>query len=111
MGLMKSAALDLGPHGITVNAVIPGLIDTALTRHEERYAQALESSGKAPTGDVARDEQAAAAGLASKLPLGVPWLAPDDVAPAVVFLASPEASMISGTSLAVTGGDSANVTA
>ncbi|MGA4777062.1 SDR family NAD(P)-dependent oxidoreductase [Cellulosimicrobium sp. AB352] len=111
IGLMKSAALDLGPHGITVNAVIPGLIDTALTRHEERYAQALESSGKAPTGDVARDEQAAAAGLASKLPLGVPWLAPDDVAPAVVFLASPEASMISGTSLAVTGGDSANVTA
>ncbi|WP_415296101.1 SDR family oxidoreductase [Cellulosimicrobium sp. SJTW-1] len=41
----------------------------------------------------------------------MPWLAPDDVAPAVVFLASPEASMISGTSLAVTGGDSANVTA
>lgn len=111
IGLMKSAALDLGPHGITVNAVIPGLVDTVLTRHEDRYAQALESSGKSPTGDVVRDERAAAAGLASKLPLGVPWLAPEDVAPAVVFLASPEASMISGTSLAVTGGDSANVTA
>ncbi|UTT57799.1 SDR family NAD(P)-dependent oxidoreductase [Cellulosimicrobium cellulans] len=111
IGLMKSAALDLGPHGITVNAVIPGLVDTVLTRHEDRYAQALESSGKSPTGDVVRDERAAAAGLASKLPLGVPWLAPEDVAPAVVFLASPEASMISGTSLAVTGGDSANVMA
>lgn len=111
IGLMKSAALDLGPHGITVNAVIPGLVDTVLTRHEDRYAQALESSGASPTGDVVRDERAAAAGLASKLPLGVPWLAPEDVAPAVVFLASPEASMISGTSLAVTGGDSANVTA
>jgi len=39
IGLMKSAALDLGEHGITVNAVVPGLIDTPLTRHHDRYAQ------------------------------------------------------------------------
>jgi len=39
IGLMKSAALDLGEQGITVNAVVPGLIGTPLTRHHDRYAQ------------------------------------------------------------------------
>ena len=57
------------------------------------------------------DERTAAAGLTAKTPLGVPWIDPEDVAPAVVFLASDGARMVSGTSLAVTGGDSANVTA
>ncbi len=111
LGLMKSAALELGPHGITVNAVVPGLIDTALTRHEDRYAQAIEVGGKQPTGNPARDEATAAQALAAKLPARVPWLEPDAIAPAVVFLASEAAAMISGTSLAITGGDSANVTA
>ena len=45
-----------------------------------------------------------------KTPLGVPWIAPEDVAPAVVFLASDEARMISGATLDVTGGDSAHYT-
>ena len=111
IGLMKSAALELGPHNITVNCVVPGLIDTALTRHEDRYAQAIQSSGKTPTGDPAKDEKTAAEGLSSKLPARLPWIEPDAVAPAVVFLASDAAAMVSGTSLAVTGGDSANVTA
>src|SRR5580698_4969649 len=39
IGLMKLAALELGVHKITMNAVIPGLIDTPLTRHRQRYAQ------------------------------------------------------------------------
>ncbi|MBE7217247.1 MAG: SDR family NAD(P)-dependent oxidoreductase [Caulobacteraceae bacterium] len=111
LGLMKSAALELGPHGITVNAVIPGLIDTALTRHEDRYAEAIQSSGKDPSGDEAKDEATAVEGLASKLPMRKPWLEPDVIGPAVVFLASDAAAMISGASLAVTGGDSANLTA
>ena len=111
IGLMKSAALELGPKNITVNCVVPGLIDTALTRHEDRYAQAIQSSGKEPSGDPATDEKTAAEGLASKLPARIPWIEPDAVAPAVVFLASDAAAMVSGTSLAVTGGDSANVTA
>jgi NAD(P)-dependent dehydrogenase (short-subunit alcohol dehydrogenase family) len=45
LGLMKSAALELGVHNITVNALILGLVDTALTRHEDRYAQAIQRRG------------------------------------------------------------------
>jgi NAD(P)-dependent dehydrogenase (short-subunit alcohol dehydrogenase family) len=111
LGLMKSAALELGVHGITVNAVVPGLIDTTLTRHEDRYAQAISEGGGRPSGDAAEDERSAVAALTAKTPLGVPWISPQDVAPVVVFLASDAARMVSGTSVAVTGGDSAHVTA
>lgn len=61
---MKSAALDLGRYGITVNAVIPGLINTALTRHEDRYAQMICTGGNEPTGDVDKDEQTTATAAA-----------------------------------------------
>jgi NAD(P)-dependent dehydrogenase (short-subunit alcohol dehydrogenase family) len=111
IGLMKSAALELGRHGITVNALVPGLIDTPLTRHEERYAQALEVGGKTPTGNVEKDEEDAKKALAAKSPLGVPWIDPADVAPVVVFLASDAARMVSGATYDVTAGDSANNTA
>ena len=110
IGLMKSAALELGPHGITVNAVVPGLIDTPLTRHKERYAQALQAAGKMPTGS-STDEEEARKVLTAKTPLGVPWIEPEDVAPVVVFLASDAARMVSGATYDVTGGDSANNTA
>lgn len=108
IGLMKSAALELGAHKITVNAVIPGLIDTPLTRHEQRYAQALEEGGKKPTGDAAKDEAAAKKVLLDKTPLGVPWIEPEAVAPTVVFLASNAAAMVSGATFDITGGDSAH---
>jgi NAD(P)-dependent dehydrogenase (short-subunit alcohol dehydrogenase family) len=111
IGLMKSAALELGKYGITVNALVPGLIDTPLTRHEERYAQALEVGAKTPTGDVQKDEEAAKEALKAKSPLGVPWIEPADVAPVVVFLASDAARMVSGATYDVTAGDSANNTA
>src|SRR5579875_2572006 len=111
IGLIKSAALELGSHGVTVNAVIPGLIDTVLTRHEDRYAQAIASGGQEPTGDPGRDEETAKKLLTAKSPLGVPWIDPADIAPVVAFLASDEARMVSGASFAVTAGDSANITA
>ncbi|MFC0033120.1 SDR family NAD(P)-dependent oxidoreductase [Micromonospora chaiyaphumensis] len=111
IGLVKSAALELGAHGITVNAVIPGLVDTALTRHQDRYAQAIVEGGKTPSGDPAADERSAVEALRAKTPLGVPWVQPEDVAPLVVFLASDGARMVSGTSFAATAGDSAHVTA
>ena len=110
IGLMKSAALEFGTHGITVNAVVPGLIDTPLTRHKERYAQALQAAGKTPTGS-STDEEEARKVLTAKTPLGVPWIEPEDVAPVVVFLASDAARMVSGATYDVTAGDSANNTA
>lgn len=107
IGLMKSAAVELGEFGITVNALVPGLIDTPLTRHEERYAQVLEDAGKKPLG-IPKDEEAAKQILAAKSPLGVPWIEPGDVAPVVVFLVSDAARMISGAEYDVTAGDSAH---
>jgi NAD(P)-dependent dehydrogenase (short-subunit alcohol dehydrogenase family) len=111
IGLMKSAALELGPHAITVNAVIPGLIDTVLTRHQDRYAQAISTAGRQPSGGARADGRTAAELLAAGSPLGVPWIDPADVAPVVAFLASDEARMISGAAYAVTAGDSAHFTA
>ena len=109
IGLMKSAALELGEHNITVNAVIPGLIDTPLTRHRQRYEQAVDDlESKAPTSTL---EAEAKKRLIAKTPLGVPWIEPEAVAPAVVFLASDDAAMVSGATYDVTGGDSANYNA
>jgi len=109
IGLVKSAALELGQYGITVNAVIPGLIDTALTRHRQRYAQAIDDLNNAEP--LATLEAKAMRKLAAKSPLGVPWLPPESIAPAVVFLASEDAALVSGATYDVTGGDSANITA
>ena len=108
---MKSAALELGSYNITVNALVPGLIDTPLTRHEERYAQVLQDAGRQPTGSLATDEDEARRILTTKTPLGVPWIDPEDVAPVVVFLASDAARMVSGATHDVTAGDSARNTA
>lgn len=106
IGLMKSAALELGQYGITVNAVIPGLIDTPLTRHRQRYAQAVDDLTN--TEPLDKLEAEAKQKLSDKSPLGVPWLPPEAIAPAVVFLASDDAYLVSGATYDVTGGDSAN---
>lgn len=106
IGLMKSAALDLGEHGITVNAIVPGLIDTPLTRHHERYAQAVGDLGTTePEGQL---EAEAAKSFAKRTTLDVAFIDPADVAPVVVFLASDAARMVSGATYDVTAGDSAN---
>jgi len=61
-----------------------------------------------PTGS---DEEAARKALTARSPLGALWIDPVDVAPAVVFLASDAARMVSGATYDVTAGDSANITA
>jgi NAD(P)-dependent dehydrogenase (short-subunit alcohol dehydrogenase family) len=109
IGLMKSAALEFGRYGITVNAIIPGLIDTPLTRHRQRYAQAIDDLKNSEPLDKLEAE--AKEKLTAKSPLGVAWLSPESVVPAVVFLASDEANMVSGAAYDVTGGDSANISA
>ena len=48
LGLMKSAALELGEYNITVNAVIPGLVDTVLTRYNERLVESKGETGQKP---------------------------------------------------------------
>ena len=106
LGLMKSAALELGSHKITVNAIVPGLIDTPLTRHRERYAQAagdLHSDKSTETLEATTREK-----MSGQSPLGVAFIDPDDIAPAVVFLASDAARMVSGAAIDVTAGVSAN---
>ena len=80
--LAKQLARELGPHGITVNAVAPGRIDT-------------------PMIHTVSDEENAA--FARRTPLGRLGT-PQDVAGAVVFLASDEASFITGEILDVNGG-------
>ena len=107
-GLMKSAALELGKYKITVNAIVPGLVDTPLTHNEKRWSkligeiEATENPPKNPS------EEQTAKVRAPHEPLKVPWLKPEDIAPAAVFLASHLAAMVTGASYDVTGGDDAN---
>ncbi len=109
IGLMKSAALELGEHQITVNTVEPGLVDTPLTRNPGRWKEALKEAGKEPKEHPTEEEV-----IAARLPMSVmkiPWMQPDEVAPAVVFLASDAANRVTGASYDATAGDSARYTA
>lgn len=108
IGLAKSAALDLGPYGITVNALVPGLVDTPMTRNAARWTEVLKQVEKdppqpPPEADVVRVQ-------VQRTPLQIPWLKPEDIAPMAVFLASDEAHWVSGAVLDVTAGDSAHYT-
>ncbi|GBQ47758.1 SDR family NAD(P)-dependent oxidoreductase [Komagataeibacter europaeus] len=107
LGLMKSAALELGRYNITCNAILPGLVGTALTYNEQRFRAAIAQSNKAvspyPTAQETWDARA------PTVPLGVGWLQPEDISPMAVFLASDAAALVTGAEMAVTGGDAAKV--
>jgi NAD(P)-dependent dehydrogenase (short-subunit alcohol dehydrogenase family) len=105
LGLMKSAAMELGQYNITVNALIPGLVDTALTRYQKRLTESIAETGRPEPEHVSAKE--AWDIRAPTVPLKVGWLQPDDISPAAVFLASDAANMVTGAEYEVTGGDSA----
>src|SRR6201999_3088555 len=105
LGLMKSAALEFGEYNITVNALIPGLVDTALTRYETRLSESMAEPGQKPPANPT--PQQAWDVRAPTVPLKVGWLQPDDILPAAVFLASDAGAMVTGAEYEVTGGDSA----
>ncbi len=105
IGLMKSAALELGQYNITCNALLPGLVDTALTRYYKRLSESMAETGRKPVEKPTPQE--AWDVRAPTVALKVGWLQPDDISPAAVFLASDAAAMITGAEFQVTGGDSA----
>ncbi len=105
LGLMKSAALELGEYNITVNALIPGLVDTPLTRYATRLRESMAETGRKPPQDPTPQE--AWDVRAPTVALKVGWLQPDDISPVAVFLASDAAAMVTGAEYEVTAGDSA----
>jgi NAD(P)-dependent dehydrogenase (short-subunit alcohol dehydrogenase family) len=88
IGLTRALAMDLGPWGITVNALCPGLVATS---------RAFLSSGP----DV--DEAALMEQRGRNIPVGRPGQA-EDIAAAVAFLASPDAAYITAQAIPIDGG-------
>ncbi len=91
VNLVRALADELGPEGITVNAVLPGWIDT-------------------PFNDAFWDHQGDPAAALARLEASIPLRrqgVPEDVAGSVLFLASADAGYITGQALVVDGGYSA----
>jgi NAD(P)-dependent dehydrogenase (short-subunit alcohol dehydrogenase family) len=82
--LLRTAAAELGPRGVRVNAIAPGVVETPLTTQ-------------------IRTDPAWEAAYASKSALGR-WAQPSELAGAVVYLASDAASFVTGSVLTVDGG-------
>ena len=88
VGLTRSLACELGPRGVTVNCVCPGPIRTGMTAPIPDDAKAVYARRRVPLGRYGE---------------------PAEVAAAISFLASPEASFVNGAVLAVDGGLTAKV--
>lgn len=83
VGLTRATALELAPYRIRVNAIAPGLTDTAQPRYGMSEAELQEAGQQVPLGRMAT---------------------PDDIATMAVFLASEEAHHITGQTMHVNGG-------
>ena len=93
VGLMRAAAAEVAGTGVTANAVCPGYVDTDMTKR-------TVDNIVAKTGRSAEEAQSELEGMTSLGRL----LEPDEVAAAIVFLASPEAAAINGQTLVLDGG-------
>ncbi len=103
IGLCKSAAYELAHFGITVNVVAPGNVSTPMIHNDTLY-RLMRPDLERPTADDV------APGMAALHVQPVPWLEPEEVTAAVVFLASEAARHISGSVMDVDAGAAAKFT-
>lgn len=94
VGLTRSAAIELGPHGITVNNVCPNHVTTGLGQWQNAHFAEVQG--------VSVEQYLA--NMAARIPMGRPGL-PGDTAGAVAFLCSDDAGYITGESMNVSGGE------
>src|SRR5258708_7811434 len=89
-GLVRAVAAEVGPRGITCNAVCPGWVDTQMAR--DRIEDLAREQGK--TYETARREAADATPLRR-------FVDPEEVARFIAYLSSPDAAPITGQALAI----------
>jgi NAD(P)-dependent dehydrogenase (short-subunit alcohol dehydrogenase family) len=94
VGLVRALAQETARSGVTVNAVCPGYTDTDLVR--DGVTRLSEKSGRARADVLAQ--------FLSHSPAGR-LVTPEEVAAAVLYLCSPQAAAVTGTTLAVAGGE------
>ncbi len=92
-GLTQMLALELAPHKVTVNAVLPGSTDTDM----------MDGTFRRTAGRMGIPFEAVKGGVASFIPLGR-QAAPGEIAGAVAYLASPDADYVTGQIISVDGG-------
>ncbi|EGD53509.1 mycofactocin-coupled SDR family oxidoreductase [Gordonia neofelifaecis] len=104
IGMTKSAALDLAPHGITVNAIAPGNISTPMVHNDSLY-KLVRPDLESPT----REDVEPVMQMLHGQP--VAFLEPEEVTRAVLFLTAEASAHITGTVMPVDAGAAARVTA
>jgi meso-butanediol dehydrogenase/(S,S)-butanediol dehydrogenase/diacetyl reductase len=95
VGLARSAAIELGPYGITVNNVCPNHVTTGLGAWQNEYFSKVVGAGSV---EIYLEQ------MAARIPLRRPGLA-SDTANAVAFLCSDEAAYVTAESMNVSGGE------